>query len=122
MRPSISSGLVRAPSIASSRPEVVRSPEASAIVASGNDVAELSVIIVAPMLGVVGAIVKDDLRFADLNAATGGQRHSAFDRAAVVKRAVGGAEILQEILLAFATHFSVHSRRKRIGNAEIVAG
>ena len=45
-----SSGLVLAPSIASSRPEVVRSPEASAIVASGNEDSELSVIIVAPML------------------------------------------------------------------------
>ena len=44
-----SSGWVRAPSIASSNPEVVLSPDASAIVASGSEVPELSVIIVAPM-------------------------------------------------------------------------
>ena len=45
----ISSGCVRAPSIASSNPDVVLSPDASAIVASGSDDPELSVIIVAPI-------------------------------------------------------------------------
>ena len=43
------SSLVRAPSIASNSPEVVRSAEESAIVASGID-DELSVIMVAPLL------------------------------------------------------------------------
>ena len=67
---------------------------------------------------VIGAIVKNDFRFADLNATAGGQGHSAFNSAAVVKRAVCGTQILEEILLAFAAHFGVHARRERIGNTQ----
>ena len=34
---------------------------------------------------------------------------------------VGGTEILKDVLIAFATHFSVHARRERIRDAKIVA-
>jgi hypothetical protein len=45
----------------------------------------------------------------------------AFDSRAVIERAVRGAEILKDVLIAFATHFSMDARRERIGNAKIVA-
>ena len=54
---SAASDCVRAPSIASNKPEVVRSAEDRAIVASGID-SELSVIIVAPLLSGYGPSLK----------------------------------------------------------------
>ena len=56
-RAEVSSDRVRAPSMASNRPDVVRSAEESAIVASGTE-AELSVIIVAPLLSGNGPSLK----------------------------------------------------------------
>ena len=46
----------------------------------------------------------------------------AFDGCAVVERSVRRAKILQEILVAFAAHFGMDARRKRIGDTEIVPG
>src|SRR2546423_478273 len=46
----------------------------------------------------------------------------ALDRRAVVKRAICRTEILKDVSVCFATHFSVHARGKRIGNPEIVPG
>ena len=46
----------------------------------------------------------------------------AFDSGAVVERAVCGTEILEDVLVSFAAHFSVYARGKRIGNAQVVAG
>ena len=48
--------------------------------------------------------------------------YRAFDSRAVVERAVCGTEILQDVILSFAAHFSMHARSERIGNAKIVAG
>jgi hypothetical protein len=44
------------------------------------------------------------------------------DIGAVVERTVGGPEVLQQILVAFAAHFRVHARRERIGDTQIVPG
>ena len=69
----------------------------------------------------IGAIIENDFRFADLYATAGCEGYRAFDGAAVIKCSVGGAEILQVIFFAFATHLGMHSRSKGIGNAQIVA-
>jgi hypothetical protein len=44
-----------------------------------------------------------------------------FDSGAVVERAIRGPEILEHVLIAFATHLSVHARGERIRNTEIVS-
>src|ERR1043165_1846692 len=71
--------------------------------------------------GVERTVVKDDFRFTDLNATTGGQMDHAFDCGAVVECAVCGPEILKHVFVTFAAHFRVNAGRERIRNTEIVS-
>src|SRR5678816_3710094 len=57
----------------------------------------------------------------DRNSPARSQWDSSLHRRSVVERAIRGAEILQEILVAFAAHFRMHARSKGIGHAQIVA-
>ena len=70
--------------------------------------------------GIERAVVKDDFRFADLNATAGSEMNRAFNSGAVVERAICRTEILEHVLVSLATHLSVHARRERIGNTQIV--
>ena len=67
------------------------------------------------------AVVKNYFRLANLDAAAASQRDWRLDNRAVVKRAVCGTEILEDVPITLASHFRVHTRSKRIGNAKIVA-
>src|SRR5439155_9044472 len=65
-------------------------------------------------------VVEDDLGLAYLNAAPTRQRYLLFEYRAVVKRAVGRSQILEKVFIPLAAHFGMHTRRERIGNAQIV--
>src|SRR5438045_9666298 len=66
-------------------------------------------------------VVEDDLGLTNLDAAPARQCYRLFEYRAVVKRAVSRSQILEKVLVAFAAPFGMHTRRKRIRNAQIVA-
>jgi hypothetical protein len=66
-------------------------------------------------------VFKDDLGFADLDAPAGRERQRRFNARAVVERAVGRPQILQDVHAALAPHFGMDARSERVGDAHIIA-